>query len=67
MIVGKQYLVGDGCGYDLVTCLGVPTQKEIKERFGGWTVGSFMKVCFENGREDIFMESDGYALYIEPR
>lgn len=67
MIVGKKYLVGDGYGYDEVTCLGVPTNDEIAKRFGAGTMGSFMKVEMEDGRKDIFMESPGYSLYIEPR
>lgn len=67
MIPGHRYLVGDGMGYDVVECIGLPSEEEMKD-YEGCTA---MKVRFVggdlNGQEDIFCESEGYQLYIEPR
>lgn len=72
MVVGNKYLVGDGGGYDIVTCVGSPTKQEFEDRFGYSFHGVAMKVIIHdpiNGDfEDIFYEADGHSfLYIEPR
>ncbi len=68
MVEGRKYLVEDSMGYDLVLCLGTPTEEEILERFGYSSAGTFMKVkMIEEDYEDIFFEMDPGFLYIEPR
>lgn len=65
MVPGNEYLVGDGCGYDIVTCLGPPDEQEC--RYGA---GVYQRVLVheEDGDyEDIFFESQPGFLYIEPR
>ncbi len=68
MIEGRDYLVGDSMGYDLVTCLGSPSEEEIKEAFGCTSAGTFMKVrMIEENYESILYELNPGFLYIEPR
>jgi hypothetical protein len=69
MIPDEMYLIGDGCGYDLVTMVRVPSEEEIIEAFGECPPGQYALVKYENNSEEIIFEAVGFGsgLYIEPR
>lgn len=74
MVVGNKYLVGDGGGCDIVTCLSHLNQQEISEYLGeGFTsrgVAVKVMVSHKDGDyEDVFYEANesSFSLYIEPR
>lgn len=73
MVVGNKYLVGDGGGYDIVTCLSHLTQQEIVDFLGEDTFrGVAVKVMVshkDGDYEDVFYEAyeSSFSLYIEPR
>lgn len=55
MIVGRRYLIGDGLGYDIVTCID--------------KVGDVVKVRTDEGVIiDLFESKESsYVTYVEPR
>lgn len=69
MVPGNKYLVGDSCGYDVVTMIKVPSEEGIKEYMGEVIPGQYALVEFEDGHVGLLFEAYEFSsgLYIEPR
>jgi hypothetical protein len=65
MVEGRNYLIGDSLGYDVVKCLG----QEVMDLGEGQLVNVVRYKRLEDGVEDFVFETPGFAstTYVEPR